>query len=404
MLFTYSALNKDGKTVKEDIEAVSYHEAINVLHQRGLIPVEIKEKRQQLSSSVLAKFSSVSLQDKILFVKNLSILVRAGVPLTKAIRILAEQTKSPKFKNILQSIHKQVESGKSLSEAFGQYPGTFKNIFISMFKVGELSGSLDKSLEYLAYQLDREHNLKSKTRGAMIYPAVVVFAIVLVGILMSIFVLPSLVSIFKDSGMQLPLMTRIVIGFVDFMSNHTVLALGGFIGITVGTVALYRTATGRRIFDTAILGMFVIGAIVQKINLARFSRTMSSMLKSGTPIIEALQVTADAMDNVRYREALQKAVQDIKVGKTLTASLSQHPRLFNYLVVQMIGVGEESGNVDSILEELAGHYEAEVDDTMRNFSSVIEPLMILFIGAIVGILAVALISPIYSLTQGDSIG
>jgi type IV pilus assembly protein PilC len=404
MIYTFSALNKEGKTLKEEIEAGSYHEAIGVLHQRGLIPVEIKQKKKELSSDLLSKLSTVSLQDKILFVKNLSILVKAGVPLTRALKILSEQTKNPKFKKILQNIHKQVESGKSMSEGFAAYPGVFKNIFISMFKVGELSGSLDKSMEYLAYQLEREHELKSKTKGAMIYPAVVVFAIVIVGVLMSIFVLPSLVSIFKDSGMTLPLTTRVVIGFVDFMSGHTILALGGIVGFVALIIATYRSTPGRRMFDTIFLKIFIIGSIVQKVNLARFSRTMSSMLKSGTPIIESLQVTADAMDNVRYREALQQAVQDVRVGKSLTASLSQSPTLFNYLIVQMIGVGEESGNVDGILEELAGHYESEVDDTMRNFSSVIEPLMILFIGGIVGLLAVALISPIYSLTQGGGVG
>ena len=400
MIFKYTALNKEGKSEKEEIEAASYHEAVNFLHQKGLIPVELSEKKVALSVSFLAKFSSVSLQDKILLVKNLSILLRAGVPLTRALKIMADQAKNPKFRQILQDVHKQVESGKSLSEAFAAYPSVFKNVFISMFKVGELSGSLDKSLEYLAYQLEREHEIKAKTKGAMMYPAVVVFAIIVVGVLMSIFVLPSLVGVFKETNQELPVMTKAVIAFTDFMSGHPVLVLAIMIGLVVGAVAGYRTTSGRSVFDKVIIKFPVIGNIVQKVNLARFSRTISSMLKSGTPIIEGLQVCADSMDNVHYRAALQEAVQDVRVGKTLTASLSKHPELFNYLVLQMIGVGEESGNVDTILEELAGHYEAEVDDTMRNFSSVIEPIMILVIGGIVGVLAIALISPIYNMTQG----
>lgn len=399
MLFKYAALNKTGATEKDQIEAVSYHEAVTMLHQKGLIPVEITEKRKEIGTSVLTMFSKVSLQDKILLVKNLSILLKAGVPLTRSLKIIMEQSKNAKFRSILSDIHKRVESGKSISEAFSAYPNTFSNIFISMFKVGEMSGTLDKSLDYLAYQLDREHNLKSKTKGAMIYPAIVIFALAIVGILMSIFVLPNMLAIFKDANMELPFMTRMVIAIVDFMSEKTFLAIGSMLGFVIACVAAYKSPAGRAVFDKLILKVFIIGNIVQKVNLARFSRTMSSMLKSGTSITDSLQVTADAMDNVRYRNALEKALQDVKVGKTLTSSLSNRPELFNYLIVQMIGVGEESGSVDDILNQLATHYEEEVDDVMKNFSTILEPIMMLFIGSIVGILALALLSPIYKLTQ-----
>ncbi|MDB4939608.1 MAG: hypothetical protein JWO40_33 [Candidatus Doudnabacteria bacterium] len=399
MQFKYTAINKDGGSETDTIEAGSYHEAVGVLHQKGLIPTEMNENKPKFSSSMMSRFSSVSLQDKILFVQNLSIMLKAGIPLTRGVKILSNQAKNPKMREILNVIYNEVESGKSVGEALAKYPNIFQNIFISMFKVGELSGSLDKSLEQLSIQLQREHELKSKTKGAMIYPSVVLFAILLVGVLMSIFVLPSLVGIFKDSNMQLPLMTRVVIAFVDFMSGHTFIALGIIFGVIGGGISIMRTNVGQRTFDKVLLYTPVFGEIAKKINMARFSRTMSSMLKSGTPILDSLSIAADSMGNTQYQDAIHQIAVDVRVGKSITASLLKYPHLFDYLVTQMIGVGEESGNVETILGEMAEHYESEVDDTMKNMSSIIEPVMILVIGGVVGVLAIALISPIYNLTS-----
>ncbi|GAC1413681.1 MAG: type II secretion system F family protein [Candidatus Doudnabacteria bacterium] len=399
MEFKYVGVNKAGLTEKDVIEAGSYHEAVATLHQKGVIPTEINETKPSLINNVLVRFSKVSLQDKILFVQNLSIMMKAGIPLTRALKILSNQTKNPKMKEILTEIYNDVQAGKTIGESLTKYPRVFQNIFVSMFKVGELTGSLDKSLEQLAIQLQREHELTSKTKGAMIYPAVVVFAITLVGILMSIFVLPSLVGIFKDSQIPLPVMTRIVIAFTDFMSGHTFLALGIIFTVVGGMIAIMRTEIGQRTFDKALLYTPIFGEISKKINMARFSRTMSSMLKSGTPILDSLSIAADSMGNTQYKDAIKVVASDVRVGKSITASLLKYPHLFDYLVTQMIGVGEESGNVETILGEMAEHYEAEVDDTMKNMSSIIEPVMILVIGGVVGVLAMALISPIYSLTS-----
>lgn len=398
MQFTYQAINKLGATEKDTIEAATYRDAVNFLHQKGLIPVEIKQPATGLQMDI-GKFHRVSLQDKILFVQNLSIVMKAGIPLTKGLSILSKQTKNAKFKDALTQIHTDVEAGKSFAEALEKYPKIFPNIFVSMVRVGEISGNLDKNLEYLGIQLQREHELISKTKGAMIYPAVIVVTIFLVGILMSIFVLPKLIGIFKESGMELPLMTRMVIAFTDFMSNHTMLALGGMAVFFGGIYYALKTKQGMAIFDQILLKMPIFGEISRKINMARFSRIMSSMLKSGTPILEGLQISANSMGNSQYVLAITAVAEKVRIGRNLAASLEEYPKLFSYLATQMIGVGEESGNVDAILEELAVHYEQEVDETMRNLSSVIEPVLLLVIGGVVGILAMALISPIYNLTQ-----
>ena len=225
---------------------------------------------------------------------------------------------------------------------------------------------------------------------------------VIIGILLAIFVLPGLMSIFKEQEATLPLTTRIVMGFSDFMSGHVFLVIGGLIAFIAGIIAIYRTYPGQRAFDVASLHILSVGTVVKKVNLARFARILSSMLKSGIPIIQALDVAGDSLGSIPYRELVKAAAGEVKVGKTLAESLGKNSTLFPVLVVQMIQVGEESGTVQEILEQLAGHYEEEVDNTLKNLSSIIEPLLLLTIGAVVGLLAVALISPIYSIYQSSS--
>ena len=216
---------------------------------------------------------------------------------------------------------------------------------------------------------------------------------------MSIFVLPQLTSVFKDFGGSLPLTTRIVIAFSDFMSGHAFIAIGGILAIIAGAVAALHTYDGKRYFHVFLLHFYVINTIIKKVNLARFSRILSSMLKSGIPIVQGLEVASESMGNIPYQELIAESAADVKLGKSLTESLGKDTTLFPVLVVQMLEVGEESGTVQEILEQLAVHYEEEVDTTLRNLSSIIEPLLLLFIGGVVGVLALALISPIYNISE-----
>jgi type IV pilus assembly protein PilC len=326
-------------------------------------------------------------------------MIKSGIAAPRALKIIAKQTKNKKFQDCVSDVAHQVESGKSLHEALEMYPKIFSHIFVSMIKVGELSGNLEKSLEYLGVQLEREADLKSKTKGAMIYPAVIVGAMVIMGFLMAVFVLPKLTATFKEFGGKLPLMTRIVVGLTDFMSNNSILAAVILFGGTAGIVYYARTESGGRLLDTLILRFPLISPIVKKINLARFARILSSMMKSGIAIVEGLNVSAEALGNSYYREAIGKAAEEVKLGKNITQALEKDERLFPVIVVQMLQVGEETGSLETILQQLAEHYEAEIDSTMRNISSIIEPILLLVIGAVVGVLALALISPIYNLSQ-----
>ncbi len=401
--FVYSAITKDGHHETSTIQAATIAAAGHLLKEQGLLPTLLEEKKTGGMQFDLSNFASISLNEKIAFIQNLSIMNKAGISVPRALQILAKQTKKVRFKNILTDVHAQVESGKSMAEAMEKYPKVFSNIFLSMIRVGELSGNLDQSLSYLATQLQREEELKSKTKGAMIYPSVIVGAMFIIGVLMSIFVLPKLTSTLSElGGGALPLQTRIVIAMSNFMSSHGTVVIVGLVAF-VGLFWYWTTTnSGKRAVDFFLLHFYVINVIIKKINLARFSRILSSLLKSSIPIVEALQVASDSLGNSYYRDIAAKGSQDVRLGKPLSESLAKDPNLFAPLIIQMLQVGEESGTVENILEQLAVHYEEEVDNTLRNLSSIIEPLLLLVIGGVVGFLAFALIAPIYSVSQSIS--
>lgn len=400
--FSYTAVGPDGKKETSTIEAASLMAAGHLLKEQGLMPMEVEETKENSALTFLRGFSSVPLKQKIVFIQNLQIMLKSGIAAPRALKIIARQTKNRKFKTILEDVGASVEQGKNLHEAMGKYPNVFSHIFITMVKVGELSGNLEKSLEYLGIQLEREADLKSKTLGAMIYPSVIVGAMLIIGVLMSIFVLPKLLSTFTEMGAALPLQTRIVIAVVNFMSGNAILVIGAIIVVVIGFIFGLRTKQGQRALDWFLLHFPVLSSIVKKINLARFSRVLSSMMKSGIAIVEALEVTAESLGNAYYREIIESVSEKVRLGKPLTESLQDREKLFPFIIVQMLEVGEETGTLETIMEQLAVHYEAEVDTTLRNLSSIIEPLLLLIIGGVVGLLAVALIGPIYNISQNIS--
>lgn len=397
--YTYSALNKEGKKQTATIEADSLVEAGHLLKEQGLVPTEFTEVTENWFTKAQKVFNTISLNEKIVFIQNLSIMLKAGIAAPRALKIIAKQTKNKKFQVVVAGLADSVEAGKALYEAMEAYPKIFSYIFISMIKVGEIAGNLDKSLEYLVVQLQREADLKSKTRGAMIYPIVIVCAMIVIGIVMSIFVLPKLISVFEEANVKLPITTRVLIFITHFMSGHPVIALGSTIIIAIVIVVFVKSKGGKRFIESTSVVTPIISGIVKKINMARFSRILSSLLKSGIPIVEGLEVASESLGNHKYREIISEAGQSVKLGKPITEVLAKNEKLFPFIVVQMLEVGEETGTLETILEQLAEHYEADVDTTLKNLSSIIEPLLLLFIGGLVGLLASALILPIYNISQ-----
>ena len=401
-IFEYTAKTKDGQSVSETVEAASRESLGSALRARGLLPTSIREKSQGLSfdfARLMKSVRRVSLLEKLTFINNLAVTMKAGLPVSRALQVLTKQMPNAYFREVIGQIAHNVESGKTLSESMAAHPKVFSPIVVNMVKVGEGSGELDSTLEYLGKQIARDYNLIRRTRGALIYPGVVLGVLVIIGYLMFTYVLPKLTVAFKEFDTELPALTRVIIKLVDIFSRYSLLVALLMFGLAAGFWFWRRTPSGRAVLHKLFLVLPVIGSIVKKINLARFTIIMSGLLRSGMPIVEALKVTGETMGNLYYRAAVLEASDKVKIGVDLVTALEKYPKLFTPMVTQMIAVGEESGTMEKVLGEVANFYETEVDDTVKNLSAIIEPVLVIVIGAIVGVLAVGLIMPIYNIGQ-----
>lgn len=341
----------------------------------------------------------VSFVQKMMFVHNLYIMIKAGLSIVDALRILGAQTENRTLKAAILGIKSQVEKGQPLSEVLTNFPRIFPSIYVAMIAAGEMSGKLETSLLQVGEQMKKSHELTSRIRGALIYPIVVLIAMTLIGIGMVEFVLPKLIGLFADFHAELPLATRILIGVVQFNQKYGAFTLAGFIGLISLCVWLVRKPVVKRQVHAFNLHLPIFGSIIKKINISRFTLTLSSLLSSAIPIIEAVKITAKAQTNLMYREAIDSTADILRKGQPLAEALAVYPKLFPPMVTQMIMVGEQTGEVENMLSELAEYYGNEVDMTMKNFSVIIEPVIILALGLGVGGVAVAVIMPIYSLAQ-----
>lgn len=399
-IFIYTARNRDGQTVNDTVEAESKESLGQSLRTQGLLPTKIDEKRKRLEFSGLATlWRRVSLLERLTFIKNLSVTLKAGLSMSRALKVVIQQFPNAYFRRIVEDLARNVESGKSLSESMGVYPKVFSPIVVNMVKVGESSGDLENTLDYLGKQISRDYDLLRRTKGAMTYPAVVLFALVIIGYLMFVFVLPKLTATFEEFDTELPLLTTIIIKSVDTVSNYSILIAAGAFVAVVAFWLVHKTRTMQLFLHRLNLNIPVIKNIVKKVNLARFTIIFGGLLKSGMSIVEALKITSETMTNLYYQQALADASEKVKIGVDLVAVLSNYPKLFTPMVTQMIQVGEETGTMEKSLEQVALFYEAEIDDTVKNLSSIIEPVLVIVIGAIVGVLAVGLILPIYNIGQ-----
>src|SRR3989338_180278 len=398
--YSYTARNKTGAVERDVVSALSEHAIAEMLRERGLVPTAINPVRQRISfSEVLESISRVKLLDKITFMKNLSVMMKAGLPLARSLKILAAQTANKKFGKILSEIARCVESGTTLADSMARYPRVFSPVFVSMVRVGEIGGNLEQNLLYLGDQMQRDYDLISKARGALTYPIVVLIALGIVGFLMFTFVLPKLTATFKDLNAELPLMTRVVIRVVDVFANYGVIVLFVLVFLVFGFLYWRKTESGRKVVHKVILHVPLFSGIVKKINLARFVRVLSSLIKSGMPIVQALETSAYVVGNIYYQKVIADSASKVKIGSPLASGFRKYPKLFPSLVVEMMEVGEEAGTTEQVLNEVANFFVFAADQTMKNLSSILEPVIMMVIGAVVGFLAVALVSPIYNLTQ-----
>jgi len=351
----------------------------------------------------LAEFSRrymrIKLPQKIFFTENLRVMIKAGLSLTEALRTLALQAEQKAFKAVIMELNADVEKGTSLSQALSKHERLFEPIFVNMIAAGELSGTLERTLEQLTTQMRKDYDLISKVKSAMTYPIVVLTATVLIGIGMMIFIVPQILSIFEEIGAdELPLPTKILIFFSDSLKAYWPYIIVGVFLLVFAFTRAIKTRTGKAVWHKILLSAPIIGPIIKKINLARFTRTLSSLLRTDIPIVQGLAITSDIVRNVYYHDACMEMSEAVKKGETISQVLERNPKLFPPLVIQMTAVGERAGTIDEMLQEIAEFYEKQVEQVMASMSSIIEPLLILFLGGAVGGIALAIITPIYSLT------
>lgn len=342
----------------------------------------------------------ISVTDKIFFLDHLRTMFHAGLSLTESLHVLSNESENLKLKKIIGEIKDNVEKGKQLSEVLDNYPKVFPPIYVRMIASGEMSGKLEESLDQIVNQMKKNNALSSSIRGAMIYPAVIIFAISVVAILMVTVVLPKLMTLFDEMGTVLPLPTRILIFVTNFMSNPVNLILIVFVSFLTIFLFLYslkKSPSFKRFVHSFNLHIPIFGKVIKQINLARFSLTLSSLLKSTLPIVDAVSITAETCSNKIYQNALVDASERIKKGINLSSILAEYHNLFPPMVTEMIMVGEKTGEVERLLNELAIFYSDEVDKTMKNFSTIIEPAIILLLGVAVAVIAMAVIMPMYSM-------
>ena len=345
------------------------------------------------------RFQNVPVTEKIFFVQHLRVMIRAGVSLSSALNVLSAQSSNKRFKSVLTDIKNGVEKGNAFSDSIKKHTNIFGNLFVSMIKAGEMGGKLEEVLNQLFVQMKKDHEIQSKVRGAMIYPAVVLFAMVGIGILMMVFVVPKLAEVFAESATTLPLPTRILMASSGFIVNNGILLIIVAIFAVGGFIFTIKTPKGKYYFDYFLLKIPIIGKIIKKINLARFSRTLSSLLKTDISITKTLNITSEILGNEIYKKVTLEAADKVTKGISIAKTLKEETSIFPPVVTEIITVGEETGSLDDVLDEMAGFYEEEIDQTMKNLPSIIEPVLILFLGVGVALMALAVIMPMYSLTD-----
>lgn len=399
--FNYRGKSVEGKTVKDTIIAVNEVDAREKLAEAGVTIESIAASISKPSAlaRLLERTQRVKIVEKMFFTQHLHIMVKTGFSLSRALATLALQTKNKYLRHVLEQIRVDVESGTSFSKAMAKHPRVFSEMYVNMVAAGETSGKLDEVLKRLAVQIHKDHTLISRVKGALTYPIVVVAAMIGVAIVTMIFVIPRLTEIFTESNIPLPLPTRILIAVSTFMAERWYIVVAGAIILFVLALRFVRTPRGKRTLDSLLLRLPVVAPIVEKINLARFTRTLSSLLQTDIPIVQSFTIIASTLGNTHYKNAALDIADKLKTGVNISSMLQRYPRLFPPVARQMVAIGEESGTLDTISGEIAIFYEEEVDQTMNSLSSLIEPILMLLLGVGVAGMAISIILPIYQLSQ-----
>lgn len=399
--FTYEALNGDNKPVQGSMEGTDRNAVIVALTKQGLKPLQVAIESQKLSKSLSFLRPRVKLNDLVLFTRQLSTMVSAGVPLLRALNTLESQMENKRMKEILQGIIKDVQGGSQLGDALSKYPDVFSDIYVNMVRAGEAAGIVDDILKRLASQVEKTASMRKKIKSASTYPVVLLTLTTVAFFGLMLFVIPKIGTILKDLGgpdAKLPAMTLAMMAASDFLVKYWYLVIGAIFTIITLFRRWAKTPTGKLAVHKFVLKVPVLKTLVMKIAVARFTRTFSALIGAGVSVVEALKVTSRALGNEVFRREVEQASLEVVNGKQLSQAI-EGGKLFPSIVPQMLAVGEETGQTDIVLVKVAEFYEEEVDATIDSLSSILEPVMIVIMGSMVGLIAANVMGPIASLSQ-----
>ncbi len=390
----------EGKISTEFFDVANKAELYQKVREHGGRYVSSTEMKEGAVSHLVvgqieALLSRVSAHSKIIFARNLAAMLSAGLSLTKCFGILVRQTKNKRFKEVIGELNEEVSRGGTFSSGLARFPDVFSPLFVSMVRAGEESGKLSESLTVVANQMEKNYLLTKKVKGAMIYPSVIMVAMMGIGILMFIFVVPTLTSTFKDLNVELPASTQLIITVSDFISGHTILFLGIIFGFVASVFFATKFQQTKRAIEYIVLHLPVIGLIDKEINSARTARTLSSLLSAGIEVVHALSITSEVVQNSFYKKIIAEAGEVIQKGRPMSEVFVKNEHLYPLLVGEMIAVGEETGEVSGMLARVAEFYENEVEQKTKDLSTIIEPVLMIIIGGAVGFFAVAMMGPTY---------
>ena len=403
--FLYTALDSSGASRSGEVTATDKASAISLLTEKGLRPLVVSGEGNSANASIpLPKFlsrSKVKSDDLVMFTRQLSAMVSAGVPLLRALGSLEHHSDSAALRAVVGSIYKDIQGGAALADALEKHPDVFNDIYVNMVRAGEAAGILDEILKRLALQQEKAATMRKKIKSAMTYPMVLVSITILAFFGLMIFVIPQIGKIIKDLGgpdAELPALTQAMLGISAFLISFWYILIPLFVGGVFMLLRFIRTPKGKALFHRLILKLPGIKTIVTKVAIARFARTFSALMGAGVPVLESLRITSRAMGNVVFEKKLQAATKEVKNGATLSSIIENDP-LFPPIVAQMLAVGEETGQTDTVLIKVADFYEEEVDVAIDGLSSIIEPVMIVFMGGMVGVIAASVMMPIAGLSN-----
>lgn len=397
-VYIWRGRTEEGLPVSGETEAESEGDLILALRKRGIIPNYVKEKKEKTGFT----FGRVSQKDILFFTRQFTTLFSAGVPVVQAFDALISQVKNRTFRKVLTQMRNDIEKGLSLAEAMRKHPRVFSSLYINMVRAGEEGGILEKVLQRLSDYLEKIIKLKRKIISAMIYPSVVIGVAVIVVAVIMIFVIPTFAKLFGEMGMDLPLPTRITIGLSNFLASSALYILLGIVGFFISIKLSRRTPIGKKITDVVLLKIPLIGKIMLKSSLSKFARTLGTLLGSGVPILNSMEISARACGNKVIEDVILQMRGLITEGKSLTDTLKLKPALFPPIFIQMVSVGESTGATDEMLNKVADFYDEEVDTAVANLMNMLEPALIVFLGVTIGFIVISLYLPIFKL--GEVVG